>query len=117
MYTPNYETLRDEAIAAYHLEKKKVWKDFFICLFLNIFLPLCLNLIMFSISMYSFKVLWLWFAVCVFIFWFPFWLRALKKPKENYLFRLRKAVHEMEKIDVYMQIPDEDLHRFDKFRS
>lgn len=107
-YVPNYEKLRDEAVEKYKKERKEVLLSFVIMIFINLFVPGLLIL-----TMADFSFLWKIFGIFFLLMWFPFMAKKWKEPKQNYLYRLHKAVDEMEKADVYMQIPEEDLHRFD----
>lgn len=110
---PSYEKMRDEAVEQYRQNRKT-------------------NRIYLSIGIaglsVSFCIFWeliiahtnvLFLIVALFVLFFAAWcISCIKKfsdIKRDYRYRLYRAVEIMSNANVFMQVPQEDLERFDKW--
>ncbi|MGN0570786.1 MAG: hypothetical protein ACI4K9_01245 [Candidatus Fimenecus sp.] len=107
---PNYEKMRDEAIAQYLKERRKSRIYLFIGILLLIF-SLCF---FFGIGQHPLILI---AAVCVFLsaWWLVDTVKQFPELKRRYRYRLSRAVEIMSNDNVFMEIPKEDLERFDKW--
>lgn len=109
---PSYEKMRDEAVAKYRQDRK-------------------VNRIYFCIGVaglvVSFRIFWelllsrniMFLVAALFVFFFLAWcyscIKKFSKLKQDYRYRLNRAVEIMSNVNVFMQVPKEDLERFDRF--
>lgn len=107
---PSYAELRDKAVQEYYKERKSARRF----LLLGV-LFLLLSLYFFvSIGRHPYILI---VAVCIVLSVWWIWdsIKKFPEAKRNYIFRLKRAVEIMTNANVFMQIPQEDLHRFDKW--
>ena len=110
---PSYENMRDEAVAQYRQNRKA-----------NLIF-LCIGIVGLTVS---FCIFWeliisggniLFLIVALFVLFFAAWcISCIKKfsdLKRDYRYRLNRAVEIMSNANVFMQVPKEDLERFDKW--
>ena len=109
---PSYEKMRDEAVTKYRQDRK-------------------INLIYFCIGVaglvVSFRIFWelllsrniMFLVAALFVLFFLAWcyscIKKFSKLKQDYRYRLNRAVEIMSNVNVFMQVPKEDLERFDRF--
>lgn len=109
---PSYEKMRDEAVAKYRQDRK-------------------LNRIYSCIGVaglvVSFRIFWelllsrniMFLVAALFVLFFLAWcyscIKKFSKLKQDYRYRLNRAVEIMSNVNVFMQVPKEDLERFDRF--
>ncbi len=108
--TPSYEEMRDEAVQKYYAERKTAR------IFLVIGILLFVISAGYTLSAYSgHSILFLIGGVVAFFSAWWVWdsLKKFPEAKRNYIYRLNRAVEIMSNANVFMQVPQEDLHRFD----
>lgn len=100
---PEYAELRDNAVRLYLEERQRRRK--FIVIGVALFLILFFNFgfTFFPRRLLRFVILW-WIADC---------FCKLHEAKANYRYRLYRAVETLTELGIFMDIPPEDLHRFD----
>jgi len=110
--TPSYEEMRDEAVQKYYADRKSA----------RIFLAIGITLFIISAgyTLLLFKGYSIFYLIGgIFTFFSAWWswdsLKKLSAAKRTYIYRLKRAVEIMSNANVFMQVPQEDLHRFDKF--
>lgn len=107
---PSYAALRDEAVAAYLQDRRRAR------VYLLIGILLLLLSLFFCIDIGQHPLI-LIAAVCLFLslWWLLDTLKKFSKAKRMYRYRLSRAVEILSNVNVFMEIPKEDLERFDRF--
>lgn len=107
---PSYEKMRDEAVAQYKENHKSNF--IFLCIGIVGFLvALCIFLSLRHSPMIMIAGLF----VLLFLAWNISCVKKFSAIKQTYRYRLHRAVEIMANAGVFMQVPKEDLERFDGF--
>ena len=110
---PSYEKMRDEAVAKYRQDRKI--NLIYLCIGIVGLLVSCC--VFFELVLSGGNVLFL--VAALFVFFFLVWcyscIKKFSKLKQDYRYRLNRAVEIMSNVNVFMQVPKEDLERFDRF--
>ena len=107
---PSYEEMRDEAVRAYLEERKRIWIYLAIGILLLV-LSLCFLIEIGRHPMILMSAVFIYFSV----WWIVDSVKKFPKAKRQYRYRLQRAVEIMQNANVFMQVPKEDLERFDGF--
>lgn len=109
---PSYEEMRDEAVQKYYAERKTAR------IFLAIGIAALIITAEITLSAYRGGST-LFLIGGIFTFFAVWWTwdsaKKLSEAKRTYIYRLNRAVEIMSNANVFMQVPQEDLHRFDKW--
>lgn len=109
---PSYEKMRDEAVTKYRQDRKIILIYF------------CIGV---AGLVVSFRIFWelllsrniMFLVAALFVLFFLAWcyscIKKFSKLKQDYRYRLNRAVEIMSNVNVFMQVPKEDLERFDRF--
>lgn len=106
----SYEEMRDEAVRAYLEERKRIWIYLAIGI-LMLALSLCFLIGIGRHPMILMSAVFLFFSV----WWIVDSIKKFPKAKRQYRYRLQRAVEIMQNANVFMEVPKEDLERFDGF--